>query len=82
MDDHTVRRLEQLITTGKKKGYISYDEIDDLLPQNYSDGREIDDILSTLEKAGVEILEEPPEQPQIRIFSINRGKLRVASRKD
>jgi RNA polymerase primary sigma factor len=53
------KRLEELIAIGMKKGYVLYDEIDDLLPEHYSDGREIDDILSELEGAGVEILEEP-----------------------
>ena len=59
MDEETVGRLEQLIDTGKKKGYVLYDEINDLLPEDDADEREIDDILSELASAGVEILEEP-----------------------
>ncbi len=42
-----------------RKGYILYHEIDDLLPEDYSSGPEIDDILSQLDQAGIEILEEP-----------------------
>ncbi len=52
--------LEELIATGMKKGYVLYDEIDDLLPESYSDGPEIDNILSGLAQSGIEILEEPP----------------------
>src|SRR5438477_9439525 len=53
------KRLEELIAIGMKKGYVLYDEIDALLPEDYSDGCEIDEILSELARAGVEILEEP-----------------------
>ncbi len=53
------KRLEELIAIGMKKGYVLYDEIDALLPEDYSDGCEIDDILSELDRAGIEILEEP-----------------------
>jgi RNA polymerase primary sigma factor len=53
------KRLEELIATGMKKGYVLYDEIDDLLPEDYSDGGEIDDILSELARAGIKVLEEP-----------------------
>jgi RNA polymerase primary sigma factor len=59
MDDESVRRLQQLIEIRTKKGYILYDEIDDLFPDDYTGEREIGDILSELERIGVEILEEP-----------------------
>jgi RNA polymerase primary sigma factor len=53
------KRLQELITTAMKKGYVLYDEIDDLLPEDYSDGPEIDDILAELTRAGIEVLDEP-----------------------
>jgi RNA polymerase primary sigma factor len=59
MDDESVRRLQHLIEIGTKKGYVLYDEIDDLFPDDYAGEREIGDILSELERIGVEILEEP-----------------------
>ncbi len=45
--------------TGKEKGYVLYDEVNDLLTEDYPGGRELDDLLSELDSAGVEILEEP-----------------------
>jgi RNA polymerase primary sigma factor len=44
---------------GKEKGYVLYDEVSDLLPDDVSNGPELDDILVNLDGAGVEILEEP-----------------------
>ena len=45
--------------TGKEKGYVLYDEVNDLLTEEYPGGRELDDLLTELDTAGVEILEEP-----------------------
>src|SRR5262245_28312455 len=45
--------------TGKEKGYVLYDEVNDLLTEDYPGGRELDDLLTELDSAGVEILEEP-----------------------
>jgi RNA polymerase primary sigma factor len=52
-------RLKQLMDTGKEKGYVLYDEVNELLTEDYSGGRELDDLLTELDTAGVEILEEP-----------------------
>jgi RNA polymerase primary sigma factor len=52
-------RLKQLMDSGKEKGYVLYDEVNDLLSEDYSGGRELDDLLSELDSAGVDILEEP-----------------------
>src|SRR5262245_26453750 len=44
---------------GKERGYVSYDEVNDMLPDDIGAGPEIDDFLAELDTAGVEILEEP-----------------------
>ena len=51
-------RLKQLVRAGKTKGYVLYDEIDELLPNDYEGGTELDDILSELAGEGVEVLQE------------------------
>jgi RNA polymerase primary sigma factor len=52
-------RIKQLMSAGKERGYVSYDEVNDLLTEDYPGGRELDDLLTELDTAGVEILEEP-----------------------
>jgi len=47
------------MSAGKQKGYVLYDEVNDLLAEDYPGGRELDDLLTELDTAGVEILEEP-----------------------
>ena len=44
---------------GKEKGYVLYDEVSEFLTEDYSGGRQLDDLLTELDGAGVEILEEP-----------------------
>src|ERR1700691_3169480 len=52
-------RMKQLMSTGKEKGYVLYDDVNDLLAEDYPGGRELDELLTELDTAGVEILEEP-----------------------
>src|SRR5579871_5744971 len=45
--------------TGKEKGYVLYDEVNEILSEDYAGPRQLDDLLTELDGAGVEILEEP-----------------------
>ena len=45
--------------SGKEKGFVLYDEVNEILPDEMAAGREIDDLLADFDTAGVEILEEP-----------------------
>src|SRR5262245_45868121 len=44
---------------GKEKGFVLYDEVNELLPDDMSGTPEIDDFLADLDTAGVELLEGP-----------------------
>jgi RNA polymerase primary sigma factor len=50
--------VRQLILMGKERGYLLYDEINDSLPADVHSTQEIDDLLSTLERQGIEIYED------------------------
>ncbi|MGA2597739.1 MAG: RNA polymerase sigma factor RpoD [Bryobacteraceae bacterium] len=50
--------MKQLMEDGKEKGFVLYDEMSELLT-DFPSGREFEDLLSELDTAGVEILEEP-----------------------
>jgi RNA polymerase primary sigma factor len=57
--DDKFDRLQQLMTSGKEKGYVLYDEVSELLPADLNNGTDLDDLLAGLDGAGIEILEEP-----------------------
>jgi RNA polymerase primary sigma factor len=52
-------RLKQLMDNGKEKGYVLYDDVNDILADDFTGSRDLEDLLSHLDNAGVEILEEP-----------------------
>jgi RNA polymerase primary sigma factor len=51
-------QIQQLILIGKERGYLLYDEINDSLPTDVHSSQEIDDLLSVLEREGIEIFED------------------------
>jgi RNA polymerase primary sigma factor len=50
--------LQQLILIGKERGYLLYDEVNDSLPADVHSSQEIDDLLSALERQGIQIYED------------------------
>jgi RNA polymerase primary sigma factor len=50
--------VEQLFLIGKERGYLLYDEINDSLPPDVRSSQEIDDVLSALERQGIEIYDD------------------------
>ena len=53
-------QVRQLITLGKERGYLLYDEVNDILPAEVHSSDEIDDLLSTFERHGIDIFEDAP----------------------
>src|SRR5204863_8081565 len=51
------RRKRALITMGKAKGFLTYDEVNDHMPESIVSSDQIDDWLSTLGGEGMEIVE-------------------------
>jgi RNA polymerase primary sigma factor len=51
-------QVRQLIAMGKERGYLLYDEVNDLLPPEVHSSEEIDDLLSTFERYGIEVYED------------------------
>ena len=49
--------VRQLITIGKEKGYLLYDEVNELLRSDITSSDEIDDLFSTFGSAGIEVVD-------------------------
>ncbi len=54
-------RLRQLILQGKERGYITYAEINDALPDDMSDAKQIDNIVNMISGLGIQVTEETPD---------------------
>ena len=53
-------RLKTLIKLGKERGYLTYAEINDHLPDDVVDGEQIESIISTFNDMGVKVFDEAP----------------------
>ena len=51
-------QVRQLILLGKERGYLLYDEVNDTLPAEVHSSEEIDDLLSTFERYGIDVYED------------------------
>jgi RNA polymerase primary sigma factor len=49
--------IKHLITIGKEKGYLLYDEVNELLPADITSSEELDDLFSTFGSAGIEVVD-------------------------
>ncbi len=67
-------RLRQLIIMGKERGYITYSEINDALPDDMSDAEQIDNIVSMISGLGIQVTEQAPDAEDI-LLSDNAAAL-------
>ena len=51
--------IKKLIDAGKEKGYLTYNEVNDLLPNDLHSPEDLDDLLTTIGTQGIDILEGP-----------------------
>jgi len=51
--------IKKLIDTGKEKGYLTYDQVNDLIPHDVHSPDDLDDLLTTIGTQGIDVLEGP-----------------------
>jgi RNA polymerase primary sigma factor len=51
--------IKKLIDTGKEKGYLTYDQVNDLIPQDVQSPDDLEDLLTTIGTQGIDVLEGP-----------------------
>ncbi len=56
------KQVKQLIDKGKENGYLTYDEVNDLLPGEIISPEKLDGVLMTLDEHGIEIKDDPEEE--------------------
>jgi len=49
--------IKKLITKSKKRGYITYDELNEALPQDQMSSEQIEDVMSAISEMGINIFE-------------------------
>jgi RNA polymerase primary sigma factor len=59
--DDKYDEVKQLIDMGKEKGYLLYDEVNDLLPSDVTSSDELDDMFSIFRSQGIEVVDGEPK---------------------
>ena len=58
-------RLKNLIKLGKDRGFLTYSEINDHLPDDLVDAEQIEAIISTFGDMGIRVYDQAPDQEQL-----------------
>ena len=48
--------VDRVIDTGKEKGYLTYGEVNDLIPEGITSADDLDDLLTTINTQGLDVL--------------------------
>jgi RNA polymerase primary sigma factor len=61
IEDKYEEDIDKLIDTGKEKGYLTYGEVNDLLPGDMHSPDDLDDLITTIGTQGIDLLEGGPK---------------------
>jgi RNA polymerase primary sigma factor len=66
--EYTRKDVEKIITLGRQKGYLTYDEVNDMLPEEVSSSGDIDKIFELISDEDIQLVEHEserePEKPE------------------
>ncbi len=64
IDSKAEANLKSLIAQGKERGYITYDELNEVLPQDQVSSEQIEDFMTLLSEMGVNLIEPDDAEEQ------------------
>lgn len=69
--------LNKLISLGKKKGYLTYEEVNTILPDDIISSEEIDEVLTVLSNENIEIVDSEEDQKLEEVIETEEAKPQV-----
>ena len=73
-DKATTKAIKTLLLRGKKQGYLTYDEINELLPEDMLFPEQIDETLMLIDANNIEIVEEKHQKKVIKLKKAKEKK--------
>ena len=73
IDDKFEEDVHGLIETGKEKGYLTYGEVNDALPDEIGSADDLDDLMTTISGQGIDLL-DAPKFPGDKDFELEEGE--------
>ena len=62
--------LKQLISKGKKQGFLTYEDVNDYLPEAMSDADSVDKIIAVLNDLEIDVYDESPDPDSLIVQSV------------
>jgi RNA polymerase primary sigma factor len=59
IEDKFENDMDSLIEVGKEKGYLTYGDVNDILPDEISSADDLDDLITTIGTQGIDLLDSP-----------------------
>jgi RNA polymerase primary sigma factor len=59
MDDKYEHEIDGILEVGKEKGYLTYGDVNDMLPDEMNSGDDLDDLITTIGTQGIDLLDSP-----------------------
>ena len=59
IDDKYEDEISSLIDTGKEKGYLTYNDVNEMLPEDMHNADDLDDLITTIGTQGIDLLDGP-----------------------
>ena len=69
----TKEHVSKILEVGKEKGYITYKQVNDILPDEVVSSEEIDDILLMLGENDIKIVEQEEKVQSFRMMTKKRS---------
>ena len=70
--EYTKKDVEKIIILGRQKGYLTYDEVNELLPEGVSSSEDIDRILDLLGSEDIQVIESEEEKEVGKAVEISK----------
>jgi RNA polymerase primary sigma factor len=65
--------IQNLIDTGKEKGYLTYGDVNEMLPDEIGTADDLDDLITTIGTQGIDLL-DAPKFPGDKDFELEEGE--------
>src|ERR1700709_2345727 len=76
--DVTAAGVKRLIAKGKERGYITFDELNQILPPDQNSSEQIEDVMANFSEMGIQVVEseetEDGEAPVVRTEKTEEGE--------
>jgi RNA polymerase primary sigma factor len=79
MEKKDVKEIQQLIHLGKERGFLTYEEVNDALPDDLTSPEQLDDVLSMFDQMDIEVVAEEEDAKAASSTTTAKKKTGAAS---